>query len=146
MIQNWERLKAKEREENDQEFKRLLDGIPVAMPALAVADAYQKRAARVGFDWPSIEGVLDKLLEEVEEFRQAENEKARAEEIGDMIFALANLARWVGVDPETALRETNTKFKQRFAAIEKAAQEKNIQLSDLTLEEMDAIWEQSKKK
>lgn len=145
VIMNWERLKAKEREENDQEVKGLLDGIPEAMPALAVADAYQRRAARVGFDWPGMEGVLDKLLEEVEEFRLAEGDQDRAEEIGDMIFALANLARWVGVDPETALRETNAKFRKRFKAIEEAAREKNMPLSDLTLEEMDAIWEETKK-
>jgi tetrapyrrole methylase family protein/MazG family protein len=146
VIKNWERLKEQERKDNGEEVKGLLDGIPVAMPSLSVADNYQRRAARVGFDWPDINGVIDKILEEVEEFRQAEDPAAQTEEFGDLLFALVNLARWIKVDPETALRETNVKFKRRFAVIEQAAKEQERKLSDMTLEEMDAIWEQSKKK
>jgi tetrapyrrole methylase family protein/MazG family protein len=144
VIKNWERLKALERGENDQEAKGLLEGISIAMPALAVADAYQRRAARVGFDWKEIGGVISKIKEEIDEFQLAEGKESQAEEIGDILFAMANLARWVGVDPEAALRETNVKFHQRFAAIETDAQKRGIQLSDMTLEEMDEIWEQSK--
>ncbi|TES89858.1 MAG: nucleoside triphosphate pyrophosphohydrolase [Anaerolineales bacterium] len=146
VIKNWERLKALEREENDLESNGLLDGISTAMPALAVADAYQRRAARVGFDWPEIEGVIDKVLEEIGEFQQAEGKEDQGEEIGDIFFALANLARWVGVDPEAALRETNAKFHQRFAVIEDETQKLGKQLSDMTLEEMDEIWERTKGK
>jgi tetrapyrrole methylase family protein/MazG family protein len=144
VIQNWERIKARERDENGQTEKGLLDGIPTAMPALSVADKYQSRASRVGFDWPTIDGVIEKLLEEVEEFRQAQPGDEQSEELGDMLFALVNLARWLKVDPETALRETNQKFLRRFKVIEEAARKEGRMLSDMSLEEMDQIWEDSK--
>lgn len=144
VIKNWERLKERERENNHQEGKGLLDGIPAAMPALAVADNYQRRTARVGFDWPDIQGVIDKLQEEIGELQQAENAAEREEEMGDLLFALVNLARWLGIDPETALRQTNAKFLRRFSVIEAEARKHGKQLSDLTLEEMDSIWENSK--
>jgi tetrapyrrole methylase family protein/MazG family protein len=144
VIKNWERIKEQERQQNQQEYKGLLDGIPLALPALSVADKYQKRAARVGFDWPDIQGVLDKLLEEIGEFQQANDKVEQAEEFGDMLFAFVNLARWLEVDPETALRETNAKFRRRFTAIEAEARKQGRQLSDMTLEEMDKIWEAAK--
>ena len=145
VLKNWEKIKAAERSDNGDEEKGILDGVPTDMPALAVADKYQKRAARVGFDWPEIDGVFDKIMEEIKEFEDAENPEEKAEEIGDLIFAVANLARWIDVDPETALRETNLKFKKRFAVIEATAKGQGKELSDLSLEEMDAIWEESKK-
>lgn len=145
VIKNWERLKAQERHENGDEEKGLLDSIAIAMPALAVADAYQKRAARVGFDWKDIQGVIDKVKEEMDEFEQAENVKEKAEEFGDLLFSLVNLARWIKVDPETALRETNLKFKTRFAVIEAEARNQGVDLSDMSFEEMDVIWEMAKK-
>ncbi|MBT3241066.1 MAG: nucleoside triphosphate pyrophosphohydrolase [Chloroflexi bacterium] len=145
VLKNWEKIKAEERSDNGDEEKGILDGVPTDMPALAVADKYQKRAARVGFDWPEIDGVFDKIMEEIKEFEDAENPEEKAEEIGDLIFAVANLARWIDVDPETALRETNLKFKKRFAVIEATAKGQGKELSDLSLEEMDAIWEESKK-
>jgi tetrapyrrole methylase family protein/MazG family protein len=144
VIKNWERIKARERDENGQEEKGLLDGIPTAMPALSVAQKYQDRAARVGFDWPSIDGVFDKLEEEIEEFHQAGPQDEQAEELGDLLFALVNLARWIDVDPETALRETNLKFLRRFKTIERSARLRNVQLADMSLEEMDRIWDESK--
>lgn len=146
VIAHWEQIKAVERRENEHETNGLLDGIPVAMPALAVADAYQRRAARVGFDWPEIGGVIEKIKEELDEFQVANEKTAQMEEIGDILFAVANLARWLGVDPESALRETNEKFKKRFSVIETEAQKSGKNLSDMTLVEMDDIWEQSKKK
>ncbi len=142
---NWERLKAKERAANGEDERGVLDGISIAMPALAVADAYQDRAARVGFDWPEIEGVLDKINEEIEEFRTAANAAEQAEELGDLFFALVNLTRWMKVDAESALRATNIKFRQRFMAIEAEARRQERQLDDMTLEEMDDIWNASKK-
>ncbi len=145
VIKNWERIKAAERNENQQQQKGLLDGIPTAMPALSVADNYQNRAARVGFDWPSVEGVFSKLEEEIGELKAAETASARTEEFGDLLFALVNLARWWEIDAESALRETNTKFRRRFAMIEAAAIAQGKALSDMTLAEMDTIWEQSKK-
>lgn len=142
--QNWERLKAHEREAKGEQEKGLLDGIPADLPSLAQSDAYQKRAARVGFDWPGLGGVLDKIIEEVEEVRQAPEKDAQAEEIGDLLFSLANFARWKNIDPESALRATNQKFRQRFAYIEKNAKRQRKELSDLTLEQMDTLWEQAK--
>ncbi|MEJ2758074.1 MAG: nucleoside triphosphate pyrophosphohydrolase [Anaerolineales bacterium] len=145
VIKNWEKIKAAERKDNGEIVKGLLDGIPTAMPALSVADNYQRRAARVGFDWPEIKGVFDKLAEELNELKTAETESERYEEFGDLLFALVNLARWWHIDAESALRETNTKFRRRFAVIEQTAREQGKQLSDMTLGEMDAIWEQSKR-
>jgi tetrapyrrole methylase family protein/MazG family protein len=146
VIKNWENIKAAERTENGEQHKGLLDGIPLAMPSLSVADNYQRRAARVGFDWPDIEGVFEKLEEEISELRGAENEESRTEEFGDLLFALVNLARWWGIDAESALRETNAKFRRRFNVIEEHAKSQGKTLSALTLEEMDAIWEQTKRK
>ncbi|MDH5606571.1 MAG: nucleoside triphosphate pyrophosphohydrolase [Anaerolineae bacterium] len=147
VIANWERLKENERREKGEKKENgLLDGIPLDMPALVVAEAYQRRAARIGFDWPEIEGVLDKILEEITEYRSAESMEDKREEFGDLLFALVNLARWVDLDPETALRETNAKFKTRFAEIEAAALKMGKQISDMSLAEMDEIWEKAKKK
>ncbi|MGD8457653.1 MAG: nucleoside triphosphate pyrophosphohydrolase [Anaerolineales bacterium] len=146
VIENWEKLKAIERGEEQKKEKGLLDGISTSMPALAVADAYQRRAARVGFDWPGIEGVIEKVKEEIEEFLIAKGKNASEEEIGDILFSIVNLARWVDVDPESALRNVNEKFRRRFTFIEEEAVNRGKQLIDLTLEEMDEIWERAKKK
>jgi MazG family protein len=121
-----------------------LGGVPLALPALTQAQEYQDRAARVGFDWPEIEGVLDKISEEIQEVRQAGNIKELEAEIGDVFFALVNLARWKEVDAESALRATNMKFKRRFAHVERGAREQERALSDLSLEEMEAFWQQAK--
>jgi tetrapyrrole methylase family protein/MazG family protein len=145
IIRNWEKIKEHERNGVEGNDKGMLDGVPTAMAALAVADNYQKRAARVGFDWGEIEGALKKMEEEIDEFRNAETNDDKAEEMGDMFFALANVSRWFGIDPESALRETNAKFKRRFKVIEAEAIKKGVSLSDMSLEEMDVIWEESKK-
>lgn len=145
LLQNWERLKAQERVENGKAEASLLDGVPLALPALAQAEQYQKRAARVGFDWPDVQGVLDKLVEELHEVHQAAEGEERAREIGDLLFAVANLARWYKVEPESALREANARFRQRFTYIERTAREQGRSLADLTVEEMEALWQQAKK-
>jgi tetrapyrrole methylase family protein/MazG family protein len=146
VLQNWEKLKEAERKDNGKQEKGLLDGVPLAMPALSQAQEYQDRAARVGFDWPVVEGVLDKILEEVKEIKQAVNEEELSEEIGDLFFVLVNLARWKKIDAEAALRETNLKFKRRFAYVEQGAKKQGRSLSDMTLEEMDVLWEEAKGK
>jgi tetrapyrrole methylase family protein / MazG family protein len=146
VLQNWEKLKEAERKDNGKQEKGLLDGVPLAMPALSQAQEYQDRAARVGFDWPVVEGVLDKILEEVKEVNQATNKQELNEEIGDLFFVLVNLARWKKIDAESALRETNLKFKRRFAYVEQGAKKQGRSLSDMTLEEMDVLWEQAKRK
>jgi tetrapyrrole methylase family protein/MazG family protein len=143
VLANWEKLKEKERSEKKEE-KGLLDGVPAALPALSQAQEYQDRAARVGFDWPEIEGVLDKVKEEIEEIKNAEADFELASEIGDLFFALVNLARWKHVDAESALRGTNIKFKKRFAYVEQGAKKAERNLSELSLEEMDALWNKAK--
>ena len=144
VLANWEKLKEKERKDKKQE-KGLLDGVPAALPALSQAQEYQDRAARVGFDWPEIEGVLDKVKEEIEEIKNAETDFELASEIGDLFFALVNVARWKKVDAESALRGTNIKFKKRFAHVEQGAKKQGRNLSDLSLEEMDGLWNEAKK-
>jgi tetrapyrrole methylase family protein / MazG family protein len=144
VLQNWERLKAAEREAKGQEQKSLLDGVPVALPALVQAQEIQKRVARVGFDWPDLAGVIDKVNEEIEEVRQAVPEE-RSHEIGDLLFSVVNLGRWFNLDVESALREANARFRQRFSHIEKEARTAGKTVSDLTVEEMDRLWEASKR-
>ena len=144
VLANWEKLKEKEREEKKEE-RGLLDGVPLALPALSQAQEYQDRAARVGFDWPEIEGVLEKIAEEIEEVKRASDEKELAAEIGDLLFALVNLARWKEVDAESVLRGTNMKFKKRFAYIEQGAKKQGRNLSDMTLEEIETLWQEAKR-
>ena len=145
VLQNWEKLKEKERGKK-KDGKGLLDGVPAALPALIQAQEYQVRAARVGFDWPEIEGVLEKIAEEIQEVKEADEPDHVAEELGDLLFALVNLARWKKVDAESALRGTNLKFKTRFAHIEAGAKQQARNLSDLSLDEMEALWQEAKKK
>jgi tetrapyrrole methylase family protein/MazG family protein len=144
VLNNWERLKAAERQSKGEKEKGLLDGVPTALPALLQAQTYQERAARVGFDWPDVQGVLDKLYEEWKEFNEAPTER-QSEELGDLLFAAVNLARWYSIDAEDALREANARFKKRFAVIESAARSEGRRLDDLTLEEMDAHWNRAKR-
>ncbi len=144
VLQNWEKLKEKERGKK-KDNKGLLDGVPMTLPALTQAQEYQDRAARVGFDWPEIGGVLDKVKEEIEEIKRAETTFELASEIGDLFFVLVNLARWKSIDAESALRGTNMKFKKRFGYVEQSAKKQGRNLSDMTLEEMDAFWEEAKK-
>jgi tetrapyrrole methylase family protein/MazG family protein len=144
VLENWERLKAAERQANGKAEESLLDGVAQALPALLQAEEIQRRAARIGFDWPTMQGVFEKVMEEFSELRQADSEKGRVGEIGDLLFSLVNLARWYGIDAESALRETNARFRSRFASIEKAASALGRQLADMSLAEMDALWEAAK--
>lgn len=144
VLLNWEKLKEKERGQKKQE-KGLLDGVPAALPALTQALEFQDRAARVGFDWPEVDGVLDKIREEIEEIKQAQNLEEVTAELGDLFFVLVNLARWRKVDAESALRATNLKFKKRFAYVERGARAQGRNLTDLTLAEMDEYWNAAKR-
>jgi tetrapyrrole methylase family protein/MazG family protein len=145
VVENWEALKDLERKNNgDEEKKGMLDGVPVSFPALAQAQAIQDRAARVGFDWPEIAPVIDKIFEELEEVRTAPDEPKLAGELGDLLFAIVNLVRWHKVDAESALRQTNLKFRKRFAYIEDQARRAGRDVATMTLEEMDTYWEQAK--
>lgn len=144
VLQNWERLKEQERAVNGKAEDSLLDGVALALPALVQAEQYQRRAARVGFDWPDIQGVLDKLDEELAEVHSAQDARERASEIGDLLFAVVNLARWNDVDPESALREANARFRKRFFHIEQAAKAQGRSISDLSTDEMEAFWQEAK--
>lgn len=143
VLANWEKLKEQERGKK-KEGKGLLDGVPLILPALTQAQEYQDRAARVGFDWNQIDDVLDKVKEEIEEIKRAETDFELASEIGDLFFVLVNLARWKHVDAESALRGTNAKFKKRFAYVEQGAKKQGRVLSDLTLDEMESLWQEAK--
>jgi tetrapyrrole methylase family protein / MazG family protein len=145
VLKNWEKLKADERAGSSEPERGLLGGVPLALPALIQAQEYQERAAHVGFDWPEIQGVLEKIAEEIQEVRDAESEGELAGELGDLFFALVNLARWKKVDAESALRGTNTRFRQRFAYVEAGAKKQSRKLTDLTLDEMEALWQEAKK-
>ncbi|TNC71434.1 nucleoside triphosphate pyrophosphohydrolase [Rubellimicrobium roseum] len=138
----WEAQKASER--GGEGMKRVLDGVALALPALKRAEKLQNRAARVGFDWPDVGPVLDKLQEEARELVEARDEGADRveEEMGDLLFVCANLARHLGVDPEAALRRANAKFERRFAAIEDALATRGKVPAESTLEEMDALWDE----
>jgi len=146
VLKNWEALKAAEREQEGEEAKGLLDGVPAALPALIQAQEYQDRAARVGFDWPEIGGVLEKIAEELDEVREAADPEQLSAELGDLFFALVNFSRWKKVDAESALRGMNLRFKQRFACIETGARKQGRKISDLSLEEMESLWQEGKKR
>ena len=135
---DWEKMKAKERGNAGT-----LDGVAVNLPALTRAVKLQKRAARVGFDWPSTDQVLDKIVEEAGELREAPQEE-QVEEFGDLLFVMANLARHLKIDPEEALRAANRKFTRRFERIEDVLSEQGKTPADSNLEEMDALWDQAK--
>ncbi len=143
VLVNWEVIKKAEREEEGDE-KTMFSGIPLHMPALQAAQEVQGRAARVGFDWKDIRGVLDKVAEEVEELSRADEASALQEEFGDILFALVNAARHLGVNAEMALRDSNRKFVTRFTRMEEMAREQGVDFASLTLEEQDALWNRAK--
>jgi MazG family protein len=143
----WEEIKAAERAGKATPAKGLLDDIAVTLPALTRATKLSRRAARVGFVWPDIQAILAKLREEVAELEAevAEGDAAKArEELGDVLFVCANIARELDVDPEDALRETNAKFTRRFAYIERALAERGSSPEQSNLTEMDALWNEAK--
>jgi XTP/dITP diphosphohydrolase len=137
--QNWEQLKLKEGN------RSVLSGVPASMPSLVKAMRMQDKAAQVGFDWPEKGQVWDKVEEELNEFKEAGDED-REDEFGDLLFSLVNYARWLKINPDDALEKTNRKFKHRFEAIEAEAKKQNRNLTDMSLEEMDQIWEKAKGK
>ena len=148
--QRWEEIKAEERAEKAAapEQLSLLDDVPLALPSLNRSIKLQKRAAQVGFDWPDALPVVDKVREELDEVLEAMSEndpQAIAEEIGDLLFVVGNLARHLKVDPETALRAANSKFERRFRFIEQALREAGRAMQDCPLEELDALWGEAKK-
>jgi MazG family protein len=151
----WQRIKAEERAERGaREDGSRLDDVPVALPALTRAVKLQKHAAEVGFDWPSLVPVLAKAEEEIAELKAAISDRANgsdqdhakrvAEEFGDLLFVMANIARHLGIDPEASLREANAKFARRFKSIEAALAAEGRKPEESTLEEMDRLWDEAK--
>ncbi len=142
----WERIKADERaSDSDTEASTsALDGISPSLPALAASQEMQERAANLGYDWPSIEGVLDKVTEELEELRAATTPEERREEFGDLLMVLVNVARKQGIETEGALRGANDKFRRRFRSVERQAAERGVALRDLDFEALDELWDRAK--
>ena len=145
VLANWEEIKKKEKAH--QERTSILDGVPQGMPALLRAHGIQKKAARVGFDWNELNEALPKLDEEITEFKESLKTKDAAaieEELGDIFFMLVNISRFLEINPEDALRKTISKFIRRFRYIEEHAAEAGRSLKDMTLEEMEKLWQESK--
>jgi len=150
----WERIKADERADAaaaDEAAngvaakpKGALDGVSRSLPALAASQEMQERAANIGYDWPTIDGVIDKVTEEAREIVDATTDAERAEELGDLFFVLVNVGRKMGVEAEAALRAANDKFRRRFATVERLAADRAVALRDLGFEELDALWDAAK--
>jgi MazG family protein len=154
VLANWEAIKAEERRASGKEETKkqsLLDGASSKLPALLEAFQLTTKAARVGFDWPRAEDVFFKLEEEIRELREeiarGETDKdAIAGEIGDILFVVANLARWHNVEPESALKATNRKFRRRFSHVEERVEEQGRPWPEVSLEEMDGYWDEAKRR
>jgi tetrapyrrole methylase family protein/MazG family protein len=143
-VENWERIK---KQEKGEERKSALSGVPPHLPALLKAQKITEKAARVGFDWEHVDQVFAKVLEELHEFEEtmAAGDEARMEaELGDLLFAIVNLGRFLSLDPEEALRKTIKRFAKRFAHIEETMHARGVQMKEATLEEMESLWEEAK--
>lgn len=145
VLYNWEQIK--KAEPGKEERKSAIDGVPNSMPALMRAAKIGKKAARTGFDWPNAHAVIDKIKEETQELEEVIDTDKKDEikhEIGDLLFTIVNISRLVKVDPEDALREMLKRFSYRFKQIEKKAESEGRNISDMTLEEMDKVWDEAK--
>jgi tetrapyrrole methylase family protein/MazG family protein len=140
LLLQWENLKQQEKGETSS----LLDSVPQALPALQQAHTYGDRVARVGFDWPNLAGVVEKVQEEITELTSAQAPQEIEAEMGDLLFAVVNWARHLGVDPEAALRATNARFARRFRALEGLAHQRGLVIDKMTVEELDVLWEEVK--
>ena len=141
---NWERIKAEERAASGTR-KSPVDGIPASLPALAAAQLMQDRVARAGFEWDDVSGVLDKLVEEVEELRQADTQEEKVHELGDVLFVLVNLARWMDIQAEDVLRKANGRFRQRYLGMEAIALQRGLDFDALVLDEKEELWQEVKR-
>jgi len=146
VVQNWEAIKRQERAKagKDVEKESILDGVPQAQPSLMVAQEYQKRVIKTGFEFTSMQQVYDKLAEELDELRQATTPDEQLEELGDILFMVAKLARWLHIDAEEALRRANSKFKRRFQAMEEMTRAKGRKFTSYSESEWEELWAQAK--
>jgi len=145
VFSNWEEIKKQERAQKERQPESILESIPVSLPALSQAELLQKRAALVGFDWPDIGPVIEKIQEEVNEIKDSNNQNELEDEIGDLFFVLVNFSRWKKIDAETALQKSNRKFRNRFRFIETQVAWEGLGLKDKSLEELDQYWNEAKK-
>ena len=141
VLANWWELKRRER--NDEEASAL-HGVPTSMPALSTAQSLQDRASGVGFDWDDVDGVIEKIREELDEFQRASDAEQKAAEMGDVIFSLVNLSRWLDIDAETSLREANGRFRSRFAKMEELGRGRETPFESLDIKEKEALWQEAK--
>ncbi|GAJ12375.1 unnamed protein product, partial [marine sediment metagenome] len=140
VVLNWEKLKQEEREGTS-----ILASAPKQMPALGYSQEIQRRVAQVGFDWEDIDGVIEKLTEEIGELKQADNQERKAQEFGDLLFTLANIARRLGIDLEVALREANQRFYRRFTCMEEVCRHRGLNFGELSFDEQNALWKEAKR-
>jgi tetrapyrrole methylase family protein / MazG family protein len=138
---NWEEIKKQERGKDVS----LLSSVPRSLPALAYALEISRRAVQAGFEWPNLEGVIDKLVEEIKEFRQSGDSEKKSEEFGDLLFTLVNYARWEGLDAEAALRQANLKFYRRFTRMEELCRQRGLDFAKLSFNEQNALWDEVKR-
>ncbi len=138
---NWEALKQEERGTDTS----ILASVPGQMPALGYSKEIQRRVAQIGFDWENIDGVIDKLVEEVGEFKQADSQPQKAWEFGDLLFTLVNIARRLEIDSEAALREANRRFYRRFTHMEEVCRQRGLSLGQLSFDEQNTLWEEAKR-
>ncbi len=143
VVRNWEMIK---QQEKGQTAVSLLDGVPETLPALAYSQKLQQRVRQVGFDWPDIAGVYAKVDEEIAELKAADSIGHQREELGDLLFVLVNVAHWLGLDAEMALREANMKFDGRFRLVERLAQTRQWNLADLEINTLEELWQEAKRK
>jgi len=142
VLHNWETLKQEEKGTDTS----ILASVPKQMPALGHSQELQHRVAQVGFDWEDVDGVIDKLAEEIREFKQADSQQQKEQEFGDLLFTLANIARRLDIDLESALRGANQKFYRRFSYMEEVCRQRGVNLGDLSFDEQNTLWEEAKKK
>ena len=142
VLANWDDIKRAEKPAGDR--PSAVDGVPPAMPSLASAQRLQRKAARTGFDWDDIGGVLDKVREEAGELQDATTPEQTEAELGDLLFSLVNVGRWLNVDAETALRKANQRFTARFKAMEEMAKTRGLDFKALSLNEKESLWQEAK--
>ena len=141
VVLNWEVLKQEERGGTS-----ILASAPKQMPALGYSQEIQRRVAQVGFDWENIDSVIEKLTEEISELKRAKSQERKAQEFGDLLFTLANIARRLGIDLEAALRQANQRFYRRFTYMEEVCRQRGLNFGELSFDEQNALWEEAKRK
>ena len=137
----WHSIKSAERADDEAS---VLDGVPEALPALAYAQTLQERAARSGFDWEDVEGVVEKVAEELGELREAKHSAEKEAELGDLLFSIVNVGRWMELDAEGALRKADARFRKRFALMEVASAQRGVAFEGLSMDEKEALWQEAK--